>query len=162
MIDSTDFKIKGFHHIPKTNKLWSYKLNGPGRRYQLLTDGNGVPLKIWGGYSPKVYDGHWIPLHRRWLNHNLRGCYLFGDSHYWSAQDDLDQVTLIATMPKTVKPKHGVATVGTTTIMVNDDDFKLQQKVVHPNSTKCRTSFWSDESNFQCIHQKNPRWRETA
>ena len=46
LIDSTDFKIKGFHHIPKTNKLWSYKLNGPGRRYQLLTDGNGVPLKI--------------------------------------------------------------------------------------------------------------------
>ena len=113
-----------------------------------------MPLKIWGGYSPKVYDGHWIPLHRRWLNHNLQGCYLFGDSHYWSAQDDLDQVTLIATMPKTVKPKHGVATVGTTTIMVNDDDFKLQQKVVHQIRPNVERSFGQMSQIFNALNKK--------
>ena len=42
LLDSSDFGLVGKYHTQKTNKLWSYKLNGPGRKYQLLTDVNGV------------------------------------------------------------------------------------------------------------------------
>ena len=60
LLDSSDFHVLGFKGMTKKNILWSYKLNGAGRRYMLLTDGNGIPMKIFGGYSPKLYDGRWV------------------------------------------------------------------------------------------------------
>ena len=71
-------------------------LNMPGQRYQLLTDGNGTPMKIWGGFSCNLYDGHWVNCYKKWLDHQMDGSILVGDCHYWSAQNDLKKAELMA------------------------------------------------------------------
>ena len=112
LLDSTDFAVVGFHGITKKNENWSYKLNRPGRRYQLLSDGFGTPLKIFGSYSPKTYDGSWVSFNRNWLDDNLQGCVAFGDCHYWSSQDEVQKMKLMASMPKTVKLNNTIVSVG--------------------------------------------------
>jgi hypothetical protein len=81
-IDSTD--------VPKTRKKgvgtkhpdWSYKLNGPGRRYMLLQNGQNKILKIWGGYTPKLYDGDFLDLKKEWFRRHLDGAHVIGDDHF--------------------------------------------------------------------------------
>ena len=127
LLDSSDFGLVGKYHTQKTNKLWSYKLNGPGRRYQLLTDANGVPIKIWGGFSPKLYDGHWLSAKRNWFEKRLNGAVVLADCHYWSAQDEFKKCTLMPVMPKTIKPKHGMVRVGNKNINVSCLMWKREQ-----------------------------------
>jgi hypothetical protein len=56
-MDSSDFPMQRRGKTSRKDPDWSYKLNRPGRRYMFLRDEKGKIRKIWGGYSPKVYDG---------------------------------------------------------------------------------------------------------
>jgi hypothetical protein len=57
IMDSTDFKLSGKASISRKDPRWSYKLNTPGQRFQVVCDARGKVQQLWGGYSPKVYDG---------------------------------------------------------------------------------------------------------
>jgi hypothetical protein len=56
-IDSADFRKEGLRNVLRRSPDWSYKKNSPGRRYMALSDGRSRVRSLWGGYSPKVYDG---------------------------------------------------------------------------------------------------------
>ena len=57
IMDSTDFKLSGKASMSRKDPRWSYKLNAPGQRFQVVCDARGKVQRLWGGYSPKVYDG---------------------------------------------------------------------------------------------------------
>jgi len=81
-IDSTDFKMQNVKGKKKTGKDWSYKCNSKGRRYMILRDGKGRIRKMWGGYSPKVFDGHFLMILKEWFEENLKGAGVIGDQHF--------------------------------------------------------------------------------
>lgn len=81
-IDSTDFAMTNKGGKRKKDPDWSYKCNSKGRRYMVLTDGRGRIKKMWGGYSPKVYDGHFLQLTRKWFEKRLKGSGVIADQHF--------------------------------------------------------------------------------
>ena len=134
--------------------MWSYKLNKPGRRYQLLCDGFGTPLKIFGGYSPKCYDAHWVSINKNWLNNELNHCIIMGDCHYWSAQAELSKSKLIASMPQTIKPKNGLVTVGLKTLNVDSDEFKYNQHTIKQVRSNVERPFGQMKQMFNSLPTK--------
>ena len=61
VIDSFDLPIQkvGKKRGPKS-PYWSRKMNKPGWRYMLIMDIKCHVQYVSSGYSPKVYDGHWL------------------------------------------------------------------------------------------------------
>jgi hypothetical protein len=99
-IDSSDFRLKGKRFMSRKSRHWSYKLNAPGRRYMFLCDGKGRIRKIWGGYSPKVYDGHFIETRKKWFEQKLAGAEVIADQHFRWGQKHLRQVKFHVAKPE--------------------------------------------------------------
>lgn len=78
-IDSSDLPLEGKRKISKKDPSWSFKCNSPGRRYMFLLDGKGGVRKLWGGYSPKIYDGTFLELEKEWFEKELNGAVVVGD-----------------------------------------------------------------------------------
>ena len=154
LLDSVDFPVKGFHGMKKKNKMWSKKLEKPGRRYQVVSDGSGIPLKIFGGYSPKTYDAHWVEHNRDWLDNNLENAISLGDCHYWSGQDECHRMELIASMPKTVKPHNGIVYVGCKSIDVTTEEFQLRQKFIQNVRANVERPFGQMKLTFKVLTKK--------
>ncbi len=81
-MDSTDFPLENVGGKKKKDPDWSFKCNSKGRRYMVLRDGKGVIRKLWGGYSPKVFDGTWLQMHKHWLLRHLKGAGVIADQHF--------------------------------------------------------------------------------
>ena len=81
-MDSSDFKK--FRKISSSRKgpEWSYKLNGPGRRYMFLQDAKGRFRKVWGGYTPKLYDGDFLAINKQSIETELEGAQICADNHF--------------------------------------------------------------------------------
>jgi len=48
----------------------------------IICDGRGKVVQMWGGYSPKVFDGEFISLQRQWLETHLKGAGVVADQHF--------------------------------------------------------------------------------
>jgi hypothetical protein len=79
-MDSSDFPIKRFKGYTKKHPSHSFKLNKPGRRYMTLMDGKGIVRKVWGGYSPKLYDGDFLESHKYEIEETFKGA-VIADNH---------------------------------------------------------------------------------
>ena len=99
IMDSTDFKLSGKASMSRKDPRWSYKLNAPGQRFQVVCDARGKVQRLWGGYSPKVYDGDWVDVMKEELAATLKGGHIVADTHYETAN---------ATLKKIGKQKHVV------------------------------------------------------
>lgn len=102
-MDSTDIPLprrKGYRS--RKGIYWSGKLKRPAWRYQILRDGNGKICKLWGGYSPKVYDADFVKVEKSWLEGNLQGTAIFADTHYFKARDYVTDPEFLATPPENV------------------------------------------------------------
>jgi len=93
-IDSADFPKEKRGSYSTKDPDWSYKLNGKGRRYMFIRNANGKFLKIWGGYSPKLYDGHFIELLHNDIDKVFAGVDFIGDSHFEYGNKFLDKVKI--------------------------------------------------------------------
>jgi hypothetical protein len=82
IIDSTDFRLSGKASISRKDPKWSYKLNAPGQRFQVICNARGRVQRLWGGYSPKVYDGEWVDIMKEELVHHFSGAHIIADTHY--------------------------------------------------------------------------------
>ena len=105
VMDSTDFPLAGRRSCSRKSPRWSYKLKGPGQRYQVIFDARGVAQGVWGGCSPKMYDGDAIKLLKDYLALHFSGAHIAADTHYEtcnktmaiiSAQDDVKFYTTIS------------------------------------------------------------------
>lgn len=102
-MDSSDFRQSGKKSMSRKDTSWSYKCNGPGRRYMSLTDANGEGKYISNGYSPKLYDAHWVQARKEWVEQTLAGATIYADNHFRSAASDLKDVNLVASKAKPSK-----------------------------------------------------------
>jgi DDE superfamily endonuclease len=100
LMDSTDFQKSGKNSLSRKDSEWSYKCNGPGRRYMAIVDVSGCPRALFGGYSPKLYDAHWIEVKKPWIEKNLSGATVYADCHFTSAIPLLKNVNLVTPTPK--------------------------------------------------------------
>ena len=82
LIDSTDFHLCGKASISRKDPSWSYKLNAPGQCFQIACDSHGKIQQVWGGYSPKVYDGNWVRIVKEILSTEFNGAHFIVDTHY--------------------------------------------------------------------------------
>jgi hypothetical protein len=81
-MDSTDFPKQRHKGGSRKDPDWSYKLNKPGRRFMFIRDGKGLIRKVWGGYSPKLYDGDFLDLMKGYLKEELNGAGIIADQHF--------------------------------------------------------------------------------
>lgn len=93
-IDSSDFPMIGKSSVSRKSSYWSYKLNGPGRRYQMISDAKGKIRKIWGGFSPKLYDGDFMVINKDYINEAFRGAKMIADNHYSKAKKYFSNVKI--------------------------------------------------------------------
>ena len=84
-IDSSDFKTTKIAGEGKKSAYFSYKSKSFGRRFMVLRDGKGRVMKLWGGYSPKIYDSHFVEAYCDWFEENLLGGFVYGDGHFVAA-----------------------------------------------------------------------------
>ena len=47
-----------------------------------LTDGKRRIRQLWGGYSPKVFDGHFLQDNKYWFETQLQGSVVVADQHF--------------------------------------------------------------------------------
>ena len=94
-MDSTDFKRRGRKTTSRKGDKWSYKLNGPGRRYMVLSDANRKIRKLWGGYSPKTYDSHFLQAKEEFLEEHLIGAVVIADNHFEWGRTNLQNVEFL-------------------------------------------------------------------
>jgi hypothetical protein len=57
-----------------------------------LVDGRCKILKVWGGYSPKTFDGHWVRAYKEWLEDELGGAGVVADNHFSWGERNLKKV----------------------------------------------------------------------
>ena len=78
-VDSVEYAKVKRGKYSKKDADWSYKLNNKGRKYLVFRSGDGKIVKIWGGYSPKLYDGHFIELFKDEIEKLTGGMDIIGD-----------------------------------------------------------------------------------
>lgn len=83
--DSVDFARQKQKGMGRKSTAWSWKLNKPGQRYMVLVDGKSRIRKIWGGYSPKIYDSDMVTATRDWYEEHLEGAGVYADAHFTKA-----------------------------------------------------------------------------
>ncbi len=59
-----------------------YKENSPAQRFMFGTDVNTRIRVLDGGYSPKLYYGHWLGVKRDEFRCDLDGAVVLVDSHF--------------------------------------------------------------------------------
>jgi hypothetical protein len=57
----------------------------------VLVDARRRVRKIWGGYSPKIYDGHFLELKQEWFRANVPNDILVGDNHFTWGRNNPDK-----------------------------------------------------------------------
>ncbi len=97
-MDSTDIATGGRRTVKRSSPNWSFKKNRPARRYMFLSDGRCRARGLWGGYSPKVYDGTFLELFQDTFKKNSKGAVIVADQHFVNGNK-------LFTDPKFLTPK---------------------------------------------------------
>lgn len=126
-IDSSDFPIWKRKGRGRKSEHWSGKIARPARRYMFLSDAQGRVRKVWGGYSPKLYDAHLCEANKDWFREHCNDVGIIGDMHFksaaaaelkpailygpsedeqWNEEDDCIDAPSITQKHLTLKQKH--------------------------------------------------------
>jgi hypothetical protein len=99
-LDSSDIDIEKQRGRGRKSEHWSGKNNHPARRYMALVDGDTIVRRVWGGYSPKVYDGHFVELEKDWFDNTFNDVGIVADSHFHSVKRQLRHAKIFAPKPE--------------------------------------------------------------
>lgn len=102
-VDSSDFGLTGKRKISRKSDEWSYKLNGPGRRFMMFMDGSMVVRALFGPYSPKIHDSCWLEANQDWIRENLWGGAVVGDCHFSWGRKRFDHTKFYVPYSKTCR-----------------------------------------------------------
>lgn len=80
-MDYVDFGIIGKSSIRKKSDAWFYKLNSPGRRFQIIMDGSTRIRSCVGPYSSKINDCTWLEMNKKIVK-EFKGGIIVADCHY--------------------------------------------------------------------------------
>lgn len=96
-IDSFDLAIQRKGKLRgRKSHYWSAKLNRPGWRFMVITDASRRIRLISSGYSPKIYDGHWLQARRDDIEWFFKHGVFVADNHF-EAGKDFDDVKFYVT-----------------------------------------------------------------
>lgn len=59
------------------------------QQFMVLQDAKGVVCTLWGGYSPKVFDGDFFKVNQDWIEQSLAGDPVLADNHFEWAKKHL-------------------------------------------------------------------------
>jgi len=104
-IDSTDFGRIGKQSVSRKSKDWSYKLNSPGQRYMVIWDGKRRARRVWGPYSPKLYDSDFIAAACVTLDREFPDTRMLADNHFGQGNKYCKKVEFIVNSAEPAKPK---------------------------------------------------------
>ena len=152
-IDSSDFSIQCPSGPRRKNPYYSHKNLGLARRYMMLADARGHIRKIWGGYSPKVYDGHFLEIHREWIEANLAGGVVVGDCHFSAGRNMFKNVSFLTPHAKKRIPRN---VDGEGLVQLTKEQKKWNASLAHVRARIEQPFGWM-KSTFKCLNQK---WAE--
>ena len=157
-MDSSDYPIVGKSSTSRKSPQWSYKLNGVGRRYMALSNAHGHVLKLWGGYSPKVYDGDFITANKEYIESTFEGGVVLADNHFRSAGRGFKKVkyyTNIARRQLGQKRSRNSEVVeeGTGPLTREEEAFNREHQVAR---ARVESPFGWMKTKFQALHK--PWW----
>lgn len=165
LLDSVDYRLKGKSSTSRRHENWSYKLNAPGRRYMTVITLMGEVVQMWGGYSPKVFDGHFLEAQAQWFERHAKGLKIAADAHF-SAGNRLfqDPKFFTPTVRRGMKRKrddenNSAARSHLTKAQkkVNKQIRAIRARVEHPYAkirNKWKTLdgvFWESEQQLDCL-----------
>eukprot|EP00727_Mastigamoeba_balamuthi_P005106 m51a1_g14594 hypothetical protein (686) ;mRNA; r:1158602-1161177 len=110
-IDSVNFPKPGTHGSDK----WSFKENCPAGHFMVALDMQGRPVGVWGPYSPKLFDSHWIQANKKMLKLLFPNDVFIADNHFAWAQDNMKTPAFFATY---ACPPNHPATEGVAKLLV--------------------------------------------
>lgn len=70
----------------------------------VVRDGKGVVVKLWGGYTPKLYDDHFVEAHREEFDEFFKKGKMFGDGHFSYGAKYVEEVEFLTP----IKSRKGV------------------------------------------------------
>lgn len=103
--DSSDFPLCKSKGINTLHEDWSFKENSPAQRWMVFSDAKGRIRRVWGGFSPKLYDSHWLALKKRSLEKKLKGATVIADQHFRSGSSEMRNFTILTQHPSPSKKK---------------------------------------------------------
>jgi hypothetical protein len=75
----------------------------PGQRFMTIQDGKGLILKVFGGYSPKVFDAHFMNHNKQFLEEEMKGAVMLGDEHFRTTSQYFDGPKIVTNVPEKKK-----------------------------------------------------------
>jgi hypothetical protein len=152
--DSFDLPMTNPKGWSKRDLDFSYKLNRYGQRYMAFQNRLRQICWIGGGYSPKMYDGHYIHSVCREIRRNLKGGVVVADSHFRKAEAGMKEVQFKTPFPKPAIQKGWRAGAGVAKLDRAKQVYNRRQKALRARV----------ESTFGIIHGIFPSlkqpWRE--
>lgn len=116
----------------------------------LFSDSQGRPRRLFGGYSPKLYDGHWVEANSTWIERRLEGATIYADCHFHSCSKKLKKVTMITPTPK----KCGRKKQGTTKRDNQlPDDVQISNKRIAQIRSRVERPFANAQNKFSSLSQ---------
>ena len=103
--DSTDFPLERRAGRGRKSSDWSYKLNKPGQRYMSLQDAKGFVHVLFGGYSPKVHDSHFMTLFANWCEEHLDNAVIVADQHFQPLENRFHNIRVYTPLRRPPKPQ---------------------------------------------------------
>lgn len=87
LMDSTDCPIVTAPDRGPQTEYWSGKSNCNAQRFMVITDFQGRIQEVFGGYSPKVYDAHFVQIMKSHFVKNYSKAIFLADNHFSSVND---------------------------------------------------------------------------
>lgn len=159
-VDSVDFPIEARKGDVSRKDDYSYKLGTTGARFMTIQDGRGVIVKLWGNYSPKWYDSHYLNAFDSFFRESMYGAHICGDNHFSTALKDIHGVHMYTNRviqdSSKEKRKHGAQSGDTpTTLRKADQDWNKKHQVVR---SRVETPYGHVTNLFSSLRVK---WRDT-
>jgi hypothetical protein len=152
--DSTDIATEGRRTIKRSSPDWSFKKNRPARRYMMLSDGLCRVRGMWGGYSPKVYDGTFLELFQDTFKKNFKGGVIVADGHF-------EKGNKLFKDPKFLTPKRQPAQprASAKNLQVLTKADQSRNNAIHNARARVESIFGIINKKFECF---SVPWRESA
>jgi hypothetical protein len=150
-IDSSDFPLQRAQGSSTRDSDWSFKENSPAQRWMVLSDAQGRIRRAYGGYSPKLYDSHWLEFKKRTLERKLEGATVIADQHFHSGSTMFRKFKILTCHPIPVNRKGkfrgtGVAKLTKAQEIWNHEIKKIRGQVECP--------FGIAKERFQALKQR--------
>ncbi len=104
-MDSTDIAIAGKRTTSRKDPSWSYKENGPAQRFMIICDAKTRVRYLKGGYTPKLFDGHFLKLQQEDLEEKFKDAVIGADQHFEYGAKNFRKIEFIVPVKAPSKKK---------------------------------------------------------